>query len=415
MRIGLLVTSIGNFGKQGFYNTQEIGLARALSQLVDEVKVYKLVSLQQEKRQEKISGCNNVSILFLPSKSLGNNGMIDISVLDKTLDALVYFSDTQFAVPKVYKWAIKNNIKFFPYIGVLESHSTNRIKKLFVNWMFNRNLKIYRNSHCLVKTPTVEKQLHSLGGKNISVTPVGLDSSLLNHGGENIDCNILKTKYGYQASDKVILFIGRLIEEKQPLRMIDIFFQVYKRNKDYRLLMVGTGGLQKEVVSKINKYGRLIEEKQPLRMIDIFFQVYKRNKDYRLLMVGTGGLQKEVVSKINKYAISNQVQIINKVPNSEIWELYRIADCFVNLNQQEIFGMAILEAMYYECKVIAWRAPGPEFIIEDGVSGYLVDSEEMSIDEIFDNRKVSKTAHEIVVEKFTWDKTAHKIKILMER
>ena len=368
MRIGLLVTSIGNFGQQGFYNTQEIGLARALSQLVDEVKVYKLVSLQQEKRQEKISGCNNVSILFLPSKSLGNNGMIDISVLDKTLDALVYFSDTQFAVPKVYKWAIKNNIKFFPYIGVLESHSTNRVKKLFVNWMFNRNLKVYRNSHCLVKTPTVEKQLHSLGGKNISVTPVGLDLSLLNQGVENIDCNILKTKYGYQASDKVILFIGRLIEEKQPLRMIDIFFQVYKRNKDYRLLMVGTGGLQKEVVSKINKYG-----------------------------------------------ISNQVQIINKIPNSEIWELYRIADCFVNLNQQEIFGMSILEAMYYECKVIAWRAPGPEFIIEDGVSGYLVDSEEMSIDEIFDNRKVSKTAHEIVVEKFTWDKTAHKIKILMER
>lgn len=368
MRIGLLVTSIGDFGKQGFYNTQEIGLARALSQLVDEVKVYKLVSLQQEKREEKISGCNNVSILFLPSKSLGNNGMIDISVLDKTLDALVYFSDTQFAVPRVYKWAEKNNVKFFPYIGVIESHSTNKVKQLFVNWMFNRNLKVYRNSHCLVKTPTVKKQLHSLGGKNISVTPVGLDLSLLNQEGENIDCNILKMKYGYQASDKVILFIGRLIEEKQPLRMIDIFFQAYKRNKDYRLLMVGTGGLQKEVVSKINRYG-----------------------------------------------ISNQVQIINKIPNSEIWELYRIANCFVNLNQQEIFGMAILEAMYYECKVIAWRAPGPEFIIEDGVSGYLVDSEEMLIDEIFDNRKVSKTAHEIVVEKFTWDKIAHKIKILMER
>lgn len=363
MRIGLLVTSVGEFGQKGFYNMQEVGLAKALSVLVDEVKVYKLVSLQQEKSQERISGCTNASILFLPSKSFGSNGIIDLSVLDKTLDALVYFSDTQFAVPRVYKWAEKNNVKFFPYIGVIESHSTNKVKQLFVNWMFNRNLKVYRNSHCLVKTPTVEKQLHSLGGKNISVTPVGLDLSLLNQGDENIDCNILKAKYGYQASDKVILFIGRLIEEKQPLRMIDIFFQVYKRNKDYRLLMVGTGGLQKEVVSKINKYG-----------------------------------------------ISNQVQIINKIPNSEIWELYRIADCFVNLNQQEIFGMAILEAMYYGCKVVAWHAPGPNLIIENGISGYLVSSEEEMIQMI--SKKdidITVAAHKRIKENFTWMSTAKRI------
>lgn len=34
--------------------------------------------------------------------------------------------------------------------------------------------------------------------------------------------------------------------------------------------------------------------------------------------------------------------------------------------------MAILEAMYYGCKVVAWDAPGPNLIIENGKSGWLV-------------------------------------------
>lgn len=35
-----------------------------------------------------------------------------------------------------------------------------------------------------------------------------------------------------------------------------------------------------------------------------------------------------------------------------------MADSFVNLNQQEIFGMAILEAMYYGCM----GCSRPEFV-----------------------------------------------------
>ncbi len=363
MRIGLLVTSIGKFGQQGFYNTQEVGLAKALSVLVDEVKVYKLVSLQQEKSQERISGCTNASILFLPSKSFGNNGIIDLSVLDKTLDALVYFSDTQFAVPKVYQWAKKNNVKFFPYIGVIESHSTNKVKQLFVNWMFNRNLKVYRNSHCLVKTPTVEKQLHSLGVKKITVTPVGLDLSLMHEGLELVDKKQLKEKYGFKESDRVLLFIGRLIDEKQPLKMIDLFIKLKEKDENYKLLLVGDGPLKTEVNERIIRNGLLADIIQ-----------------------------------------------IQKIPNNDIWELYRLAECFVNLNQQEIFGMAILEAMYYGCKVVAWRAPGPNLIIENGISGYLVSSEEEMIQMI--SKKdidVTVAAHKIIKEKFTWMSTAKRI------
>ena len=44
MRVGILITSVGDFGKRGFYNSQEIGLAKALDRLCEEVLIYKAVN-----------------------------------------------------------------------------------------------------------------------------------------------------------------------------------------------------------------------------------------------------------------------------------------------------------------------------------------------------------------------------------
>lgn len=367
MKIGLLITSIGNFGQKGFYNAQEIGLAKALDKYFDAVYIYKLIPASMSRSDEKIGNTNNVILHSIPSKSFGINGLLDMSVLDSTLDILVYFSDTQVSVPKVYRWAVKNNVKFYPYIGVLESHSTSKWKKFLMDTLFKRNLKVYQKCHCFVKTPTVEKKLRGMGVNQISVMPVGLDLSLLHQDYESADKINLKEKYGFTLSDKVLLFIGRLIDEKQPVRMIEILNQIRKQDKNFKLLMVGTGPLKEAVENKIREYG-----------------------------------------------LADSVKQINKILNSEVWELYRLADCFVNLNQQEIFGMVILEAMYYGCKVVAWRAPGPELIIEDGKSGYLVEDDESACRQIMANTDVSIESHNGILQSFTWDNAAKIIKDTVE-
>ncbi len=359
MRVGLLITSIGNFGQKGFYNAQEIGLAKELDKLVDKVVIYKLIAEDQKYVEEKVSGCDNTVLKMIPSKSYGINGWIDLNVLDTTLDVIIFFSDTQICVPRVFKWSQKHDVKIFPYIGVLESHSTSKVKKVVMDFLFKRNLAVYKKCHCFVKTPTVERELYSRGVSDITVTPVGLDLSLLHQNYEEADRNELKLKFGFKPEDKVILFIGRLIEEKQPLRLIDIFLQLYRQDSDYKLLMVGNGPM-KDIVDE----------------------------------------------KIKNANLSDAVSHIDRIPNSDIWELYILADCFVNLNQQEIFGMAILEAMYYGCKVVAWYAPGPDFIIEDGVSGYLVDSDEGVIEKCCTQVDVSENAHDRIMQKFTWNSTA---------
>ena len=367
MNIGILITSISNFGQKGIYKAQDGDLAKEKKKKTDAVSIYKLVLNEEKRKDESIAGYPNVKIHFIPAKNFGINGILRIEELDKNLNTLIHFSDTQFSVPTVYRWCKKNKVQYIPYIGVIESHSTSRIKQLITNFMFRRNIAVYKECLCCVKTPTVEDKIKGLGINQIVIAPVGLDIELLKADYKQYNSISLKEKYGYHANDKVLLFIGRLIDEKQPVKMIDILSDIRKKDQSYKLLMVGTGELKKKVEDKISEYD-----------------------------------------------LAEYVQMIERIPNSEIWKLYRMAHSFVNLNQQEIFGMAILEAMYYGCKVVAWNAPGPNYIIENGISGWLVDSNENMVNKIMDTTDVATEAHQRIIVFFTWENTANRILSLVK-
>ena len=197
------------------------------------------------------------------------------------------------------------------------------------------------------------------------MAPVGLDLEAMNLNFAEVDRKQLKEKYGYQPLDKILLFVGRLTEEKRPLQVIRLFARLFQSHSEYRLLMVGSGKLKETVLAERNKYG-----------------------------------------------LQEVAYLMEEVPNDKIWEIYRLSDVFVNLNPDEIFGMAILEAMYYGCKVVAWHAPGPDFIIEEGKSGYLIGSEAEALEAIEEKTHTGEAAHRRIVQKFTWNYTADIIKEL---
>ena len=100
-----------------------------------------------------------------------------------------------------------------------------------------------------------------------------------------------------------------------------------------------------------------------------------------------------------------------------MWKAYRAADAFVSFSSMEIFGMSILEAMYYEKPVYVMHAPGPNDIIEDDVSGFLFDSLSDMSDMIIKEKndiQIGKAAHNRIMEHFMWSKAVDIIKQTME-
>ena len=85
MRIGLLITSIGNFGEKGFYNAQEIGLAKELDKLFDEVIIYKAIPISEQKSINRVDGCSHTTLHQIPVKSKGINGIWNSCMMDNML------------------------------------------------------------------------------------------------------------------------------------------------------------------------------------------------------------------------------------------------------------------------------------------------------------------------------------------
>ncbi len=364
MKTAILITTISNFGNQTFYHSQETGLAKALAKFGHTVTIYKLS--KQPQPTQIIN--ENVSVRFIACKSLGINGLFHPKYINTNITALIHFSDTQFSVPTVYRYCKKHGITYIPYIGIIESHSNNVFIRKITNFLFLRNRKIYQKCICLAKTPSVKEQLQKIHITKIKLTPVGLDMEMLKSDYRNYSVHTLKEKYGYRTDDKIIFFSGRMTKEKNPLLMLKIFSEIFGEHREYKLLMVGSGELENNVKTEIQRLN-----------------------------------------------LENAVRMISKIPNAEIWELYRIADCFVNLNCNEIFGMSVLEAMYYGCKVLAFHSFGTDFIIENKVNGYLVSNKTEMEHCICHMPPLSENAHNRIVRHFTWQTTAEIIhQIIMD-
>lgn len=368
MKLAVISLNTENKNLSQYYNSQAEGLAKALSEMGHELTVYHPVPDLGKEREHLMKG--SVRIEYIKCRHIGKHALITLSMLDADKDCYITASDNYLMLGKFARWCKKNKILCLPYIGVIHSNNASAIKRKIVD-IFCNNVKFYKSMPTVVKTPALEKSLRDAGAGSVFCVPVGLDTELLKCDYAKYSIVELKQKWNYGNTDKVILFVGRMTAEKQPEKMIEIFEQMYEKDNSYRLLMVGQG----ELLENVRK-------------------------------------------QIAAAHLENKIAIYEKVPNDRMWELYRMSECSINLNTHEIFGMAILEAMYYENAVIALKAPGPELIIENGISGYICADEDELIQKALcvDKAVIGKAAHLHVEEHFLWKNSAKKIeKIICDR
>lgn len=351
------------------YNIQEIGLAKELAKIGMQVDVF-LISDQKKTYTENLGENNRVTVYWLYGiKIPGQQGYYpDLkNILDQHNYAMIQaLDDSQITTVLVSRYCKKRGIKFVLWQGMYENYPEKykRLIQYIFDWTF---LKVLRNNthYCIAKTNSARRYLENKKFKNITTIPVGLELANFDGGKERK----FREELGIPADQKIILYVGKVEERRKPIFCIDVYRKVKAKNKQCCLVYVGQGPM----IGKVHDY------------------------------VVTHGVE--------------DVHFVDRIPQNELPSLYAESSLFILPTRYEIFGMVLMEAMYFGCPVITYKAAGPLDVIsnsEDGIVMDTFDEEEWAnqILKIFASEnccnKMGKAGQEKIKRQYQWNIIAQK-------
>lgn len=355
MKIGYIHLDYGEW-TNGSYNAQEIGLAKAFEKIGHQTYIVYWLNKHDKRCFSEVKLSANISKVYLPYRyRLVHHAIVDLDLLKPyKLDLLHLQSDNLLFVPNAISYCLKNKIRHYCYVGTITSSNRYCVIRKMLDIISLRNIQAFKKTKVFAKTPNITQILQKKGVKNATFAPVGLDLTAIPP--INPDTQDLKEKLNISTNKKIIVCVCALRHDKHPF---DIFELAEKLNDEFQIIYIG----------------------------------------------GNGPLKEDFKAKLHEKLDYKKINYLGQIPNKDIHAYYQIADYVVNFNPNEIFGMAILEAMYHDSTVVAIEAPGPNCIIENQISGFLVSSVSEMASVINSGVKVHG-ARQRILKSFTWEGTA---------
>lgn len=184
-------------------------------------------------------------------------------------------------------------------------------------------------------------------------------------------------------------------------------YKVYNQKKikeDFNFISVG--GL-----NKIKRMDLLIKS---------FFNVFKGDKNVRLLIFGEGAERNKLQNIIDNLEIKNQVFLMGLVDRNIIAEHMSNSDSFVLVSESETFGVAYVEALAMGLPVIASKCGGPESFIDESNGIIVPVDDHLKLEKAlvymyensknYDNDKIARTT----IEKFSGNTLVNNLMIVYQ-
>lgn len=178
--------------------------------------------------------------------------------------------------------------------------------------------------------------------------------------------------------------------------------------------------------------GRLIPRKGVHHLLAVLPKLAAAHPDVLMVIVGSpyygSHRQTRYSLRLKRMgrAVRRHVKFVPYVPYTNVPDWFLAADIAVVPSRPgEAFGLVNVEAMASGLPVVASRVGGIVEVVEDGVTGFLVDSANMEA-ELLDRigtlvrdpelrRRMGKAGRQRVEERFTWQRTAESWMELFER
>jgi glycosyltransferase involved in cell wall biosynthesis len=124
--------------------------------------------------------------------------------------------------------------------------------------------------------------------------------------------------------------------------------------------------------------GRLGLEKNLTFLMRAFAGIAKTYQNVRLLMIGDGADRENLEDRVRIMGISEQVHFTGMIPYDKLPAYMAAADAFITASVTEVHPLSVIEALASGLPVVGIQSPGIGDTIEDNVTGYLAQEEDMA-------------------------------------
>jgi glycosyltransferase involved in cell wall biosynthesis len=119
--------------------------------------------------------------------------------------------------------------------------------------------------------------------------------------------------------------------------------------------------------------GRLDRQKDPLLMLDAFERAAARQPDCHLVLIGDGILRQEVEARCGSAALAGKVSLLGARRPAEIAEWLRASDVFVLSSAYEGMPIVVLEALACGLPVVTTNVGEVQLTVHSNVNGMVID------------------------------------------
>lgn len=368
----LILRTNGDVVKINNYNLQEIGIAKALIRRGIQCDIVYFCGKDKsheeyinfdEKHRIKIYWRSGISLLgnaffFKLQDLLEEYDVIQVCEYDQmTSRHIAFFS----------KYKKKCVMTHGPY-----SNDTNKkynlkcavIDKLWLPRQQKKKICVFAKSYY------AKDFLENRGFENIVVTGVGLDSERFSV--PDVKNDNTKRILEFVNDSFFLLYIGQITDRRSIKFMVELVFKLKNSGVPVKLAMIGSGPDKyvnecKELITSLNLWDDIIYEKS--------------------------------------------------IAQPQIPYLYDTADVFLLPSKYEIFGMVLLEAMFFSVPVITTDNGGSSVLVDNEHNGFTLPLDvhkwEETLMKLNSNKMVASdigsNAHEKIVTEYSWDAIVDKM------
>jgi glycosyltransferase involved in cell wall biosynthesis len=220
---------------------------------------------------------------------------------------------------------------------------------------------------------------------------------------------------GMQKSDRLVAvskYMKREMESASGRKDIDVVYNAANVCKGSPESVRKRLDLQKKSV--VLFVGRLSQQKGVEYLISAAKRVSEEMPDARFLIAGTGHLSSSLGAFASHLGLDGKVLLTGFVPQDDVFSYYSAADVFVYPSVSEPFGIAVLEALLSGTPVITNPSAG---VLERLPKLKCIYTAEQSSEGLADKiisalkerRRVSESEKETIRRAYSWEKSASQI------